>query len=73
VIPETAPVGAFEWLGSKNFATISGASEIAARTTPRFIEIKEEKRNRRPIVLGANEMRNVEKERERLLRLLEDD
>ena len=48
------------------------AREIAARTTPRFIEIEEEKRDRRQIILGPNEMRNVEKERERLLRLLED-
>ena len=48
------------------------ARAIAARTTPRFIEIKEEKRGRRPIVLGPDEMRLVEKERQRLLRLLED-
>ena len=45
---------------------------IAARTTPRFIEIKEEKRDRRPIILGQNEMGNVEKERELLIRLLHD-
>ena len=43
------------------------ARAIAARTPPRFIEIKKEKRDRRPIVLGPNEMRLVEKERERLL------
>jgi hypothetical protein len=44
---------------------------MAARTTPRFIEIKKEKREWRPI-LGPKEMRNVEKERKRLLRLSED-
>ena len=49
------------------------ARAIAARTTPRFIEIKEEKRDRRPIVLGPDEMRSVEKERARLLRLLIED
>ena len=48
------------------------ARAIAARTTPRFIEIKEEKRDRRPIVLGPEQMRLVEKERARLLRLLGD-
>ena len=49
------------------------ARAIVARTTPRFIEIKDEKRDRRPIILGPNEMRNVEKERERLIRLLDAD
>jgi hypothetical protein len=44
------------------------AREIAARTKPRFIEIKKEKW--RPI-LGPDELRNVEKERKRLARLLE--
>lgn len=44
------------------------AREIAARTTPRFIEIKKEEW--RPI-LGPNEMRNVEKELKRLARLLD--
>ena len=48
------------------------AREIPARTKPRFIEIKKEKRDRRPIVLGPEEMRLVEKERDRLMRLLED-
>ena len=48
------------------------ARAIAARTTPRFIEIKEEKRDRRPIILGPNEMRNFDKERERLIRLLDE-
>jgi hypothetical protein len=43
------------------------ARAIAARTTPRFIEIKEKKRNRRPIVLGPDEVRVVEKERKRPL------
>ena len=33
------------------------AREIPARTKPRFIEIKKEKRDRRPIVLGPEEMR----------------
>lgn len=37
------------------------AREIAARTTPRFIEIKKEKKDHRPIVLGPDEMRLVEK------------
>ena len=46
------------------------AREIAARTPPRSIGKK--KREWRPI-LGPKEMRNVEKERERLLRLLDDD
>ena len=46
------------------------ARAIAARTTPRFIEIKDEKRDRRPIVLGPNEIRIIDKERERLIRLL---
>ena len=32
----------------------------------------DEKRHRRPIILGPDEMRNVEKERARLLRLLKD-
>jgi len=48
------------------------ARAIAARTTARFIEIKEKKRNRRPIVLGPDEVRVVEKERKRLARLLKD-
>ncbi len=47
------------------------AREIAARTTPRFIEIKREKGPWR--VVGPEEMRNVEKVRKRLLRLLDED
>ena len=46
------------------------AREIAARTTPRFIEIKEEKRDRRPIILWPDDVRRAEKVRKRLARLL---
>ena len=59
----------YRWVMSDRKAL---ARAIAARTTPRFIEIKEEKRDRRPIVLGPEQMRLVEKERARLLRLLGD-
>lgn len=45
-------------------------STSEVRTTPHFIEIKREKEPWR--VLGPAEMRNVEKVRKRLLRLLKE-
>jgi hypothetical protein len=48
------------------------AREIAARTTPRFIEIKEERRDRRPIMLWPDDVRRAEKVRKRLARLSEE-
>lgn len=38
---------------------IALAREIAARTTPRFIEIKPEKRDRRPILLNGPIRRGI--------------
>ena len=49
------------------------ARAIAARTTPRFIEIKKRSGTAGRFVLGPDEMRLVEKERKRLLRLLIED
>jgi hypothetical protein len=48
------------------------AREIAARTTPRFIEIKDERRDRRPIMLWPDDVRRAERVRKRLARLLEE-
>ena len=68
VFPNKGDCGAFVMSDRKALARA-----LAARTTPRFIEIKEEKRDQRPIILGPNEMRNIEKERERLIRLFDED
>jgi hypothetical protein len=48
-----------------------GSREIAARTTPRFIEIKEEKKDLRPIMLWPDDVRMAAGVRKRLARLLE--
>jgi hypothetical protein len=48
------------------------AREIAARTTPRFIDIKEEKIDRQPIMLWPDGVRRAEKPRKRLAGLLEE-
>jgi hypothetical protein len=66
------PAGAFCCKSSPMSNRKALAREIAARTTPRFIEIKVEKQDRRPIMLWTDDVRRAENVRKRLARLLEE-
>lgn len=73
-IPRTGPAlcRGFLFYGGVMSDRKALAREIASRTTPRFVELKEERRDRRPIMLWPDDVRRAEKVRKRLARLSEE-